>query len=134
MLNNVCLIGRMTADPELKTTPNNNFVVNFCLAVQRNGGANKEKVTDFLDCVAWNKTADFINKYFRKGQLLSLVGSIQTRNYVDKEEKKRKAVEILVESVHFVESKQNQNDTSEEAKSPVTNNSDFLDIEGDLPF
>lgn len=130
MLNNVCLVGRFTQTPELKTTQNNNSVVSFCLAVQRNGGANKEKVTDFLDCVAWNKTAEFISKYFQKGNLVSLVGSIQTRNYVDKEDKKRKVVEILVESVHFVESKKQNED------EPIANNSEFLDIESevDLPF
>lgn len=130
MLNNVCLVGRFTQAPELKTTQNNNSVVSFCLAVQRNGGANKEKVTDFLDCVAWNKTAEFIAKYFQKGNLISLVGSIQTRNYVDKEDKKRKVVEILVESVHFVESKKQNED------EPIANNNEFLDAESevDLPF
>ncbi|MDE7425358.1 MAG: single-stranded DNA-binding protein [Lachnospiraceae bacterium] len=129
MLNNVCLVGRFTQNPELKKTQSDKSVVSFCLAVQRNGGA--DKVTDFLDCVAWNKTAEFITKYFSKGNLISLIGSVQTRNYVDKENKKRKAVEILVESVHFVESKKQNVD-----ETPV-NNSEFLDIdnsEEDLPF
>ncbi len=106
MLNTVALMGRLTADPELRHTPNNIAVTTFTVAVNRSyvkQGA--ERQADFIDVVAWRHTAEFICRYFKKGQMIAVQGSIQTRSYVDKEEKKRKAVEIVADSVYFTESK-----------------------------
>ena len=96
MLNTVILMGRMTSDPELKKTPSGVSVLTFTVAVNR----MKEK-TDFLECVAWRNTAEFISKYFRKGQMIAVKGSIQTRSYQDKQGNKRKAVEVLVDKADF---------------------------------
>ncbi len=106
MLNMVAIMGRLTAEPELRHTPSGISVTTFTVAVNRSyvkQGA--ERPTDFIDVVAWRTTAEFICKYFKKGQMIAIDGSIQTRTYVDKEEKKRKAFEILANNVYFTESK-----------------------------
>ncbi len=106
MLNQVALMGRLTADPELRHTPTNISVTTFTLAVNRSyvkQGA--ERQTDFIDIVAWRNTAEFICRYFKKGQMMAVEGSIQTRTYTDKEGKNRKAFEILANNVYFTESK-----------------------------
>ena len=100
MLNTVSLVGRITAEPELKHTQNGNSVCSFTIAVQRDG---RDQPTDFLDCVAWRQTAEFISNYIHKGNLLSVSGSIQTRTYEDREGKKRKVVEILANKVNSLE-------------------------------
>lgn len=106
MLNQVALMGRLTADPELRHTPANISVTTFTIAVNRSyvkQGA--ERQTDFIDIVAWRNTAEFICKYFKKGQMMAVEGSIQTRTYTDKEGKNRKAFEILANNVYFTESR-----------------------------
>lgn len=106
MLNTVALMGRLTADPELRHTPNNIPVTTFTVAVNRSyvkQGA--ERQTDFIDVVAWRNTAEFICRYFKKGQMIAVDGSIQTRNYTDKEGRNRKAFEILANNVYFTESR-----------------------------
>ncbi|WBY63310.1 MAG: Single-stranded DNA-binding protein [Thermocaproicibacter melissae] len=106
MLNVAVLMGRLVADPELRQTPNGVSVTSFTLAVDRSyvkSGA--ERQTDFIDIVAWRNTAEFVCKYFRKGQLVAVQGSIQTRSYTDKEGNKRKAFEIVADNVHFAEPK-----------------------------
>ena len=106
MLNVVALLGRLTADPELRRTPSGVSVTTFTVAVNRSyvkqGG---ERQTDFIDVVAWRNTAEFISKYFRKGQMIAVQGSIQTRSYEDKQGNKRKAVEISADNVYFADSK-----------------------------
>lgn len=108
MYNRTILIGRLTADPELKQTPSGVAVTSFSLAVNRSytpkGG---EKQTDFIDIVAWRNTAEFVCRYFTKGKAILVEGSIQTRSYEDKNGNKRKAIEVVADSAHFVESKQN---------------------------
>ena len=103
MLNSVTLMGRLVADPELKTTQNGTSVASFRLAVERNyqpkGAA--EKQADFIPCVAWRQTAEFIGKYFAKGRMIAVEGSLQSRNYEDKNGQKRTAIEVIVERVHF---------------------------------
>jgi len=99
-------MGRLTADPELRHTPNDIAVTTFTLAVNRSyvkQGA--ERQTDFIDVVAWRNTAEFICRYFRKGQMMAVQGSIQTRTYLDKEGRNRKVFEILADNVYFTESK-----------------------------
>ena len=108
MLNIAAIMGRLTADPELRHTPSNIPVTTFTVAVNRSyvkQGA--ERQTDFIDVVAWRNTAEFICRYFRKGQMIAVEGSIQTRSYVDKDGKNRKAFEILADNVYFTESRGN---------------------------
>lgn len=106
MLNVAILMGRLVADPELRHTPNNVAVTSFTIAVDRSyvkSGA--ERQADFIDIVAWRNTAEFVCKYFRKGQMIALQGSIQTRSYTDNQGIKRKAFEIVADNVHFADSK-----------------------------
>lgn len=98
-MNTICLMGRIGTDLELRHTPNGVEVLSFTLAVRR----DKEN-TDWIDCVAWRKTAETLNSYCKKGSRIALVGSMQTRSYEDKEGKKRKAYEVLVDRVYFCES------------------------------
>lgn len=107
MLNVAVLQGRLVADPELRHTPNDVAVTTFTIAVDRSyvrSGA--ERQADFIDVVAWRNTAEFVCKYFRKGQMILLQGSIQTRSYTDSQNIKRKAFEIVADNVQFAGSKQ----------------------------
>lgn len=108
MINSCIMMGRLTADPELRHTPSNVAVISFTIAVDRTyAKAGAERQTDFFDVVAWNKTAEFVSRYFRKGQLVAVQGHMETRTYEDKSGIKRKVYEIIAESVHFAESKRN---------------------------
>lgn len=129
MLNKSILMGRLTADPELRHTQNNIPVASFTLAVDRSYG--QEKQTDFLDIVAWRNTAEFVSKWFRKGMLVAVSGRLQTRTWEDKQGNKRKAVEVVADEVFFAESK--KSDRQQDHTSP----DDFEPLEGepgDLPF
>ena len=131
MINNVVLMGRLTATPELKSTGNGTAVTSFTLAVERNFvRQGEQRQADFIECVAWKNTAEFIEKYFRKGSMIALTGHIQTRNYEDKNGNKRKAVEVVADSVSFCGGKNENNAESE------NNNDDFEEIndDDDLPF
>jgi len=135
MLNVCAIIGRLVADPELRQTTTGRQVTAIRVAVDRSYG--KEKQADFLDVVAWEKTAEFICKYFTKGSLIAVQGSIQTRSYEDKAGNKRTAVEIMAREVSFCESKGGQRTEKEDRGTgapdidagfePVSDN-------GDLPF
>ena len=118
-------MGRVTHTPELKTTPNGNNVVKFSFAVGRfKTTADGEKITDFIDCVAWNKTAEFICKHFKKGDPIIVEGRLETRGYEDKKGNKRKACEVIVREVNFCAFKKNEEQ-----------NLDLIeDSDGDLPF
>lgn len=98
MLNSIALMGRLTRDPELRMTQNGTPVTTFTLAVERDG--NREQ-TDFVDCVAWRKTAEFVSKWFAKGALMAVQGSLQSRKWTDKNDVKRTAWEVQVGSVWF---------------------------------
>ena len=100
MLNKVILMGRLTADPEVRQTPNGISVLSFSIAVDRNY-SKAEKKTDFINLVAWRQTAEFIGRFFTKGQMIAVEGSIQTRNYEDKTGAKRTAFEVVVDQAHF---------------------------------
>ncbi|OJU12328.1 MAG: single-stranded DNA-binding protein [Clostridiales bacterium 43-6] len=144
MLNIVALMGRLTADPELRHTANNVPVTTFTLAVDRSFvKAGTERQTDFIDIVAWRGTAEFVTSYFRKGQLVAVNGSLQVRSYVDKDNNKRKAYEVMAENVHFAESKRDggtSNQRYDDSQSPSfsnVNTGDFEEItdgDDDLPF
>ena len=129
MLNKAILMGRLCADPELRTTQNGTPVCSFTLAVNRRG---KDDGTDFLDIVVWNKTAEFVNKYFAKGMQVAVAGRIQSRTWEDQNGNKRKSVEIVAEEVHFAESKKSG------GNEPVGNPMGGFDMlpgdDGDLPF
>ena len=100
--NGVHIMGRITRDLELRHTQSGTAVCQFCVAVTRSfKDANGEYQSDFIDCVAWRNSAEFITKYFIKGALIALDGELQTRNYTDKDGNKRKATELLVSSVAF---------------------------------
>ena len=132
MLNRAILMGRLTRDPELRQTPNNVSVVTFTLAVERNYQADKNnKQADFINIVAWRHTAEFVSKYFTKGQLVAVEGSIQTRSYQDKDGNNRTAFEVVADQVYFAEKKKS------EASHSTGDLSDFEELDaddGDLPF
>ena len=141
MFNLVVLTGRLTADPELKTTANGLSVTTFSIAVDRRYRSGEERQTDFINIVAWRQTAEFITKYFKKGNLIGIEGSIQTRRYQDKNGNNRTAFEVVVNNVQFVESKRDSGapigDTAPASFSNADVN-DFADLgdasDDDLPF
>ena len=143
MLNTAILMGRLTADPELKYTPNNVAVTSFTIAVDRSYvKSGEERQTDFIDIVAWRGAAEFICKYFRKGQMIAVQGAIQTRSYTDKEGVKRKAFEIVAEQVSFCGSKQEQDGRQPQADTSAQTAPDIqpayddprMTPDDDLPF
>ena len=146
MLNSAIIMGRLTADPELKHTPNNNSVTSFTLAVGRSSArAGQERQTDFIDVVAWGKTAETVCRYFAKGNLMAVKGRIETRSYEDKNGVKRKVFEIIAENIEFVESKRDASatqsanrDSAQAASYSNASSADFQDVTGDddsdLPF
>lgn len=132
MFNLVVLTGRLTADPELKTTPNGISVTSFTIANDIGYGDNKK--TAFINVVAWRQTAEFITKHFTKGSLIGVEGSIQTRKYKDKDDKMRTAFEVVANNVQFVGAKEK----SEENKDILNDFSEHLEelneTDDDLPF
>ena len=117
MLNTVSIMGRLTADPELRITPNGTAVTSFSIACERDKKTeNGEREVDFFDIVAWRNTAEFVNRYFSKGRMAAISGRLQTRNWTDKDGNKRKFVEVVADNIYFGDSK--KNNTGEEL--PVT--------------
>ena len=108
MFNLVILTGRLTADPELKTTQNGISVCRFSIAVERQYRQGEERQADFINVVAWRSTAEFVSKYFNKGSMIGIEGAIQTRRYQDKDGNNRTAFEVVANNVQFVESKRSQ--------------------------
>ena len=120
MINNAVIMGRLTADPELRTTGNGIGVCGFTVAVDRNyRPEGEERQTDFINVVAWRKTADFVSRYFRKGQMIAVLGSIQTRNYEDRNGNKRTAVEIVADNISFCGSKAETGAGGQNAGAPA---------------
>lgn len=106
MLNRVILMGRLTAEPDYRTTPSGVAMARFTLAVERDfTGQNNERQTDFLDVIVWRQRADFVSKYFHKGQLVAVQGSIQVSSYTDREGNKRRSWDIVADQVYFAEGK-----------------------------
>ncbi|MGI5893175.1 MAG: single-stranded DNA-binding protein [Candidatus Merdivicinus sp.] len=120
MLNRVILMGRLVADPELRQTTSGISVATFRVAVDRNFQAkgSTEKQADFIPCVAWRQTADFISRYFSKGRMIALEGSLQSRSYEDKTGTKRTAYEVIVDQAYFADSKPNGGTVSDRANIP----------------
>ena len=105
MINHAVIMGRLTNDPELRTTQSGVSVTSFTVAVERSFRSGGERQTDFINCVAWRNTADFVSNYFHKGQMIAVEGSIQTRSYEDNNGNKRYVVEIVASNVSFCGSK-----------------------------
>ena len=127
-------MGRLVADPELKYTPNNVAVLSFTVAVDRAYSKDREnRQTDFLDIVAWRNTAEFVSKYFKKGQMIAVCGSIQTRMWEDKDGKKRKNVEIIADEVSFTESNRSSGSGREDfAPAPIDYDAPLESSESDF--
>ena len=143
MFNLVVLTGRLTADPELKTTQSGISVTSFSIAVDRRYRAGEERQTDFINIVAWRQSAEFVAKYFKKGNMIGIEGSIQTRKYTDKNGNNRTAFEVVANNVQFVETKRDSAPSAVEANAPAASFSnaganDFADLgdiaDDDLPF
>ena len=159
MLNHITIMGRLTRDPELRTTQSQTPVVSFSVAVDRDFGGRDggEKQTDFIDCVAWRSTAEFVSKYFRKGSMVVVSGRLQIRDWQDRDGNKRRSAEIVADNVYFGESRRRDDDSrdsyggnnysansyggnsyesSRPAPAPAQNNpfSELGDDDGELPF
>lgn len=115
MLNNVTLMGRLVRNPELRYTQNQTPVASFTLACERD---TKDKTTDFIDCTAWRHTAEFVNSYMTKGQMIVVTGRLQIRQWNDKDGNKRTAPEINVDNAYFAENKR-KSDPDERAPMPT---------------
>ena len=131
MLNHITVMGRLTRDVDLKTTPAGVAVASFSIAVERDFAEGGEKKTDFIDVVAWRQTAEFVSKYFTKGMMAVVSGRLQIRDWTDKEGNKRKSAEIVADNVYFGEGKKD-NGGSNQTK-PAGNPID-VPTDGDLPF
>ena len=107
MLNHITIMGRLTRDPELRRTGSGIAVASFTLAVDRDFGGRDggERETDFIDCVAWRQTGEFVSKYFTKGRMAVVSGRLQIRNWTDKDGNKRRSAEVVADNVYFGESK-----------------------------
>ena len=150
MLNKAILMGRLTRDPELRYTQSNLPVVSFSIAVDRNYNSNGgERQTDFIDIVAWRRTAEFVSQWFTKGMMIIVTGSIQSRNWQDKNGNNRTSVEVVADEVQFGETKKSRESnagyqgghTPAPQQAPSfdmpAGNSDFSEIsddDGEVPF
>ena len=107
MLNHIVIMGRLTRDPELRRTGSGIAVASFSVAVDRDFGKNEngEKETDFIDCVAWRQTGEFVSKYFTKGSMIVVSGRLQVRSWTDKDGNKRRTAEVVADNVYFGDSK-----------------------------
>ena len=131
MLNRITIMGRLTRDPELRRTGSGIAVASFTLAVDRDFSSKDsgKKETDFIDCVAWQQTGEFVSKYFSKGRMAVVSGRLQIRNWENKDGNKRRTAEVVADNVYFADSKKDN--------APATDNGNFAVLtgnDGDLPF
>lgn len=139
MINVSVLTGRLVRDPEMKQTQSGVPVVSFCVAVERRGKSGEDRQTDFINIIAWRSTAEFVAKYFHKGDMIGVQGSIQTRKYQDRDGNNRTAFEIVADGVHFVGGKSAAHAAPAAAEASegqgLVAKTEFADIPGDnLPF
>ena len=151
MLNHITIMGRLTRDPELRYTQSQTPVASFTLAVDRDFGGRDggEKQTDFIDCVAWRQTAEFVSKYFTKGSMAVVSGRLQIRDWTDREGGKRRSAEVVVDNMYFGESKRDSNNSgrydnqsptygNKGGKTASSNENPFDELDGgddgELPF
>lgn len=121
MLNNLVIMGRFVRDPELRHTNSGKAVASFTLAVDRDFADKEsgERGTDFIDCVAWGSSAEFVSKYFGKGRMAVASGRLQIRNWTDKDGNKRKSAELIANSVYFADSKKSSGGVADTADTAV---------------
>ena len=124
MLNHIVIMGRLTRDPELRRTGSGIAVASFSVAVDRDFGGRDggEKETDFIDCVAWRQTGEFVSKYFTKGSMIVVSGRLQIRSWTDKEGNKRRSAEVVADNVYFGESKRSSEGNSNYSSYGNNNN------------
>ena len=147
MLNHITIMGRLTRDPELRMTQSQTQVASFTLAVDRDFGGRdgSERQTDFIDCVAWRQTAEFVSKYFQKGRMAVVSGRLQSRKWETREGEKRTSWEVVADNVYFGDSRRDGDSNEsrtytrdyEAPKSSPRASSPFEDLGGDdgeLPF
>ena len=150
MLNHITIMGRLTRDPELRRTGSGVAVTSFTLAVDRDFGKNEqgERETDFIDCVAWRQTGEFVSKYFTKGRMAVVSGRLQIRGWTDKDGNKRRTAEVVADNCYFGESRRSEGGSSAGSYSapaasfggysaPAAPASDFAmlaDDDAQLPF
>ena len=146
MLNHITLMGRLTRDPELRYTQSGTPVASFTLAVDRDFASKDggERQTDFIDCVAWRQTGEFVSKYFAKGSMAVVSGRLQIREWQDKEGNKRRSAEVVTDNVYFGESKRREGGDGFRESTPAaggfessSKGSAFSELDngdGDLPF
>lgn len=127
MLNHIDIMGRMTRDPELRRTGNGTAVASFTIACDRDFGEKKE--TDFIECVAWKHTAEFVSKYFSKGRMAVVSGRLQIRKWTDKDGNKRNTAEVVADNVYFGDSK-----SSTDSQPPAQDFEMLEDDDAQLPF
>lgn len=142
-MNRVELLGRLTKAPELKQTQSGTMVTNFTIAVNRRFAKEGQQQADFINCIAWRKTAEFISKYFTKGSMIAVTGSIQSRSWDDQNGQKRYATEIIVDGVYFTGEKpqnggydgdyQNNNQFPADNPFPTDDYGDYQDTDYDEP-
>ena len=127
MLNHITIMGRLTRDPELRRTSSGIAVASFTVAVDRDFGGRDggEKETDFIDCVAWRQTGEFVSKYFTKGSMIVVSGRLQIRNWNDKDGNKRRSAEIVADNVYFGESKRSNDSNSTYGGNTYGGNSSY---------
>lgn len=141
MLNRIFLMGRLTRDPELRRTQTGTPVASFSLAVDRDFKDKQtgERTTDFIDCVAWRQTAEFVSRYFTKGRMAVVEGRLQIREWTDKDGGKRRSAEILVDNMYFGDSKRDDNGPSYAPSGSYSQTQqdgfeELSDDDGELPF
>ena len=133
MLNHIVVMGRLTRAPEFRKTNTGKSVTSFTIAVDRDFG---DKATDFIDCVAWNNTAEFVRSYFAKGRMAVVSGRLQIREWTDKEGNKRRSAEVIADNVYFGDSKKSS-DNSDFTAYTLDENIEPMAIaedDSDLPF
>ena len=140
MLNHITILGRLTRDPEIRRTGSGTAVTSFAVAVDRDfPGQTGEKETDFIDCVAWRQTAEFVSKYFTKGRMAVVSGRLQIRSWTDKDGNKRRTAEVVADNVYFGDSK-SDNDSNRAstyappAPAPTSDYAQITDDDAQLPF
>ena len=141
MLNHITIMGRLTRDPEMRSTHSGVAVASFPLAVDRDFGGRDggEKPTDFIDCTAWRHTAEFVSKYFTKGRMAVVSGRLQIDNYTDNDGNKRRSAKVIADNIYFGDSKKDGATSGQrgETASFTPAPSDFVPVnvdDGELPF
>lgn len=132
MLNHITMAGRLVRDPELRRTQNGTAVASFTLACERDfKNESGDREVDFIDCVAWRKTAELVSSYFTKGRMAIVSGRMQIRGWTDKDGNRRKSAEILVDNIYFGDNKPTQPDNGDSAAEPY---GEIAEDDDQLPF